>query len=237
MNSISGEGLHELMTATLIPAVSAEEGADCIAETVARRTTAQCSSQPSTPSDSPVRSEVGSIEYQPNGSDKDTDLVPEEQMTVFVTLSSKDQVKLYLDYVSFNESSIETQKHQLGLHCPYRKNNHPFPHLHDYAASISPDMAIDYLFIFGVPVWSTLAYNYTDSKRTGGEKMLLRNRVKINAEIKVMKETARFFRAVGTRSEATQPKDLNPKVVIVANFAVLRAGELMANPAIGATGN
>jgi hypothetical protein len=158
-------------------------------------------------------------------------------MAVFVKLSSKDQVKLYLDYVSFNESSIETQKHQLGLHCPYRKNNHPFPHLHDYAASISPDMAIDYLFIFGVPVWSTLAYNYTDSKRTGGEKMLLRNRVKINAEIKVMKETARFFRAVGTRSEATQPKDLNPKVVIVANFAVLRAGELMANPAIGATGN
>jgi hypothetical protein len=219
MNSISGEGLHELMTATLIPAVSAEEGADCIAETVARRTTAQCSSQPSTPLDSPVRSEVGSIQYQLNGSDKDTELVPEEQMAVFVKLS-KDQIKLYLEYTSFNESSIETQKHQLGLHCPYRKNSQPFPHheLHDYATSISPDMAIDYLFEFGVPVWSTLAYNHTDIKRTCGEKMLLRNRAKINAEIKVMKETAKFFRAVGTRSEVTQPKDLIPKVVIVANF-------------------
>ena len=182
--------------------------------------------------------EVGSIGYQPNGSDKDTELVPEEQMAVFVKLS-KDQIKLYLEYTSFNESSIETQKHQLGLHCPYRKNSQPFPHheLHDYATSISPDMAIDYLFEFGVPVWSTLAYNYTDSKRTCGEKMLLRNRVKINAEIKVMKETASFFRAVGTRSEATQPKDLKPTVVIVANFAVLRAGEFMANLAIGATGN
>jgi hypothetical protein len=129
------------------------------------------------------------------------------------------------------------QRHQLGLHCPYRKNNHPFPHLHDYAASISLDIAIAYLFEFGVPVWSTLAYNYIDCKRTCGEKMLLRNRVKINAEIKVMKETASFFRAVGTRSEATQPKDLKPTVVIVANFAVLKAGEFMANLAIGATGN
>jgi hypothetical protein len=111
----------------------------------------------------------GSIEYQPNGSDKDTELVPEEQMAVFVKLS-KDQIKLYLEYTSFNESSIETQKHQLGLHCPYRKNSQPFPHheLHDYATSISPDMAIDYLFEFGVPVWSTLAYNYSDCKRTCG---------------------------------------------------------------------
>ena len=163
----------------------------------------------------------GSIEYQPNGSDKDTELVPEEQMAVFMKLS-KDQIKLYLEYTSFNESSIETQKHQLGLHCPYRKNNHLFPYheLHQFAASISPDIAIDYLFEFGVPVWSTLvAYNYTDSKRTCGEKMLLRNRAKINAEIKVMKETASFFRAVGTQSEATtQPKDLIPKVVIVANL-------------------
>jgi hypothetical protein len=53
--------------------------------------------------------EVGSIEYQPNGSDKDTELVPEEQMAVFVKISSKDQVKLYLEYVSFNESSFEAQ--------------------------------------------------------------------------------------------------------------------------------
>ena len=105
--------------------------------------------------------EVGSIEYQPNGSNDDKDLVPEEQMAVFVKLNSKDQVKLYLDQVSFNKSSIETQMHQLGLHCLYRKNNHPFPDLPDYAASIDLDMAIDYLFDFGVPVWSTLAYNYT----------------------------------------------------------------------------
>jgi hypothetical protein len=173
--------------------------------------------------------EVGSIEYQPNGSDNDTELVPEEQMAVFVKLSSKDQVKPYLEYTSFNESSIETQTHQFGLNCPNRKNSHPFPdhELHDYAASISPEIAIDYLFEFGVPVWSTLAYNYTDSKRTCGEKLLLRNRVKINAEIKVMKETARFFRAVGTRSEATHTKDLIPKVVIDANCAVLRAGEFI----------
>ena len=181
--------------------------------------------------------EVGSIEYQPNGSNDDKDLVPEEQMAVFVKLDSKDQVKLYLDQVSFNKSSIETQMHQLGLHCLYRKNNHPFPDLPDYAASIDLDMAIDYLFEFGVPVWSTLAYNYSDCKRTCGEKMLLRNRAKINAEIKVMKETASFFRAVGTRSEATQPKDLKIRVVIVANFAVLKPGEFIANLAIGATGN
>ena len=88
--------------------------------------------------------EVGSIEYQPNGSNDDKDLVPEEQMAVFVKLDSKDQVKLYLDQVSFNKSSIETQMHQLGLHCLYRKNNHPFPDLPDYAASIDLDMAIDY---------------------------------------------------------------------------------------------
>ena len=181
--------------------------------------------------------EVGSIEYQPNGSNDDKDLVPEEQMAVFVKLDSKDQVKLYLDQVSFNKSSIETQMHQLGLHCLYRKNNHPFPDLPDYAASIDLDMAIDYLFEFGVPVWSTLAYNYSDCKRTCGEKMLLRNRAKINAEIKVMKETASFFRAVGTRSEATQPKDLKIRVVIVANFAVLKPGEFIANLAVGATGN
>jgi len=157
-------------------------------------------------------------------------------MAAFVKLS-KEKVILNLEQVSFNESSIETQRHQLGLHCPYRKNNHPFPDLHDYAASISLDIAIAYLFEFGVPVWSTLAYNYTDCKRTCGEKMLLRNRAKIDAEIKVMKETASFFRAVGTRSEATQPKDLKPTVVIVANFAVLKAGEFMANLAIGATVN
>jgi hypothetical protein len=159
--------------------------------------------------------EVGSIEYQPNGSDKDTELVPEEQMAVFVKLNSKDQVKLYL-----NKSSIETQRYQLGLHCPYRKNSQPFPYhkLLEYDTSISPDIAIDYLFELGVPIWSTIAYNYTDSKRTCGEKMLLRKRVKINAEIKVMKETARFSRADGTRSEATKPKDLIPTVVIVANL-------------------
>jgi hypothetical protein len=161
----------------------------------------------------------GSIEYQPNGSDKDTELVPEEQMAVFVKLS-KDQVKLFLEHVSFNESSFVAQTHQLGLHCPYRKNSQPFPYhkLLEYDTSISPDIAIDYLFELGVPIWSTIAYNYTDSKRTCGEKMLLRKRVKINAEIKVMKETARFSRADGTRSEATKPKDLIPTVVIVANL-------------------
>jgi hypothetical protein len=150
--------------------------------------------------------EVGSIEYQPNGSNDDKELVPEEQMAAFVKLSNK-KVILYLDLAGFNKSSIETQRHQLGLHCLYRKNNHPFPDLPDYAASISPDIAIAYLFKFGVPVWSTLAYNYTDCKRTCGEKMLLRNRAKINAEIKVMKETASFFRAVGTRSEAPEISD------------------------------
>ena len=72
--------------------------------------------------------EVGSIEYQPNGSNDDKELVPEEQMAAFVKLS-KEKVKLYLHQVSFNKSSIETQKHQLGLHCLYRKNNHPFPAL------------------------------------------------------------------------------------------------------------
>jgi hypothetical protein len=144
---------------------------------------------------------VGSIEYQPNGSNNGKELVPEEQMAAFVKLS-KYQVILYLAHVSFNKSLLEAQKHQLGLHCPFRKNNHPFPSYYkllEYDTSISPEIAIYYLCQFGVPVWSTIAYNYTDSKRTCGEKMLLRKRVKINAEIKVMKETASFFRAVGNQ--------------------------------------
>jgi hypothetical protein len=144
---------------------------------------------------------VGSIEYQPNGSNNDKELVPEEQMAAFVKLSNK-KVILYLDLAGFNKSSIETQKHQLGLHCLYRKNNHPFPSYYkllEYDTSISPEIAIYYLCQFGVPVWSTIAYNYSDCKRTCGEKMLLRNRAKINAEIKVMKETASFFRAVGNQ--------------------------------------